>query len=144
MQITRQTEYAIHAVIELAQIPFGDFVLIRQIANKLNIPEMFLKKTVQALNKSGIVVTQRGTNGGVRLSRPSDKLTVADVMAAIEGPLMLNVCLGENYQCSNKPFCSIHKILQRTQKAVLRELSRETFADIIKNKLRLEKRVEEV
>ncbi|WP_066639006.1 RrF2 family transcriptional regulator [Desulfolucanica intricata] len=131
MQITRQTEYAIHTVIELSKIPFGDVVQIKEIAGKHNIPETFLKKTVQALSKSGIVATHRGTNGGVRLARPSDSITLADVLVAIEGPLALNVCLEANYDCDNQSTCRIHEILKRTQNTILKELSKESFANIV-------------
>ena len=130
MQITRQTEYAVRTVLELSGLPFGEFIQIKDVAEKHKIPEMFLKKTVQALARSGLVVTQRGTNGGVRLARSADKITLVDVYAAIEGQLALNVCLADNYQCENQSSCQIHKILRRAQDALVRELSKETFADI--------------
>ena len=130
MQITRQTEYAVRTVLELSRLACGELIQIKDVAEKHKIPEMFLKKTVQALSRSGLVVTQRGTNGGVRLARSADKITLADVYTAIEGQLALNVCLAENYQCENQPSCQIHKILRRAQDALLSELSKETFADI--------------
>ncbi|GBF34910.1 Rrf2 family transcriptional regulator [Desulfocucumis palustris] len=130
MQITRQTEYAIRTALELSTVPFGEFIQTKAISERHNIPEVFLKKTIQLLSRAGLVTTQRGSQGGVRLARPSDKITLADILVAIEGPLALNVCLAENYQCHNLPNCRVHQIMKRAQKSLLRELSEETLSDI--------------
>ncbi|WP_018084489.1 RrF2 family transcriptional regulator [Desulfurispora thermophila] len=131
MQITRQTEYAIRTIMELARAPYGEFVQTRLISERQQVPELFLKKTIQALSKGGLVVTQRGAQGGVRLARPADTITIADVLTIIEGPLALNVCLGNGFYCANSDTCKIHRILKRAQKALLQELTKETFADIV-------------
>lgn len=136
MQINRQTEYAVRTILELAKLPFGEQLNTKVISERQNIPEVFLKKTIQLLSKGGLLLTQRGTQGGVRLARSSDKISIADVVLAIEGPLALNVCLNEGHNCQNKPSCLVHKILRRTQNAMVQELTRETFADIVKGQIK--------
>ncbi len=79
MQITRQSDYAIRTVLELSKVPFGQLLNTRAISMKLNIPEDFLKKTVRLLAHAGLVATQRGSRGGVRLAVSSDKITILDV-----------------------------------------------------------------
>ena len=130
MQITRQTEYAIRTALELSTAPPGEFVQTKYISERHNIPEVFLKKTIQLLSRAGLVVTQRGSQGGVRLARPGKEITLADILVAIEGPLALNVCLVENYQCPNRPTCRVHRIIKRAQEALVKELTRETLEDI--------------
>lgn len=131
MQINRQTEYAIRTILELSKLPYGSMLNAKTISENQNIPEVFLKKTIQMLSRGGLVLTQRGTQGGVKLARPSCEITIADVVVTIEGPLALNLCINESYHCKNKPQCQVHRILRRTQDAVVRELTRETFADIL-------------
>lgn len=135
MQINRQTEYAVRTIIELAKLPSGEQLSTRIISERQNIPEVFLKKTIQLLTRGGLVLTQRGTQGGVKLARLSSQITIADVVLAIEGPLALNLCLNEGYECKNKPQCNVHKILRRTQNAVVKELTRETFEDIVSGQI---------
>lgn len=131
MELTRQTEYAIRILLELAAQPSGEVLSSKTISERQDIPEEFLKKTVQLLSINGLVVTQRGTQGGVRLAKPADKITIADVVASIEGPLAINPCLLPGYECKNSKTCVVRPVLARAQNAMLSELSQNTLADLI-------------
>lgn len=131
MQITRQSEYAIRILIELAKSPFGELIPSKVIAEQQDIPGRFLQKTVQLLSRAGLVSTQRGIQGGVRLTVPADRISLADVIAAIEGPLAINPCLAPGYSCPNMADCQVRVILGRAQAALLRELKRESIADLV-------------
>ncbi len=132
MQLTRQTEYAIRTLIELVNAPPGTMINSRTIAEKQNLPEKFLNKTIQILVRAGMVETRRGMQGGIRLAVSPDSVTIADVLKAIEGKLAINPCLEGDRYCENQAACPVRKVLQRTQKAILAELSRETLADLAK------------
>ncbi len=132
MQLTRQTEYAIRTLIELVKTPEGTMVNSKSIAEKHNLPEKFLNKTIQILVRAGMVETRRGMQGGIRLAVSPDSVTIADVLAAIEGKLALNPCLGSGHHCENQSVCPVRQVLQRTQEAILAELSKETLADLAK------------
>ena len=134
LQITRQTEYAIRTLLELANVPFGQMLQSKTISERQEIPEVFLKKTIQLLAVAGLVSTQRGSQGGVRLSVPGDQITIANIVTAIEGKVAINVCLAEGNHCVNKSSCQVHRTLKRAQDALVSELSRETLADIIAKK----------
>ena len=131
MQITRQTEYAIKTLIELAGVPYGELISSKKISGRHDIPEEFLHKTVQSLSRAGLVVTQRGVQGGVRLGRPLEDITIADVIEAMEGPLALNVCLSPGYQCEKMKSCQVRKVLANAQSAMLQELKKKSLADIV-------------
>jgi len=135
MQLTRQTEYAIRTLIELVKAPEGVMVHSKSIAEKHNLPEKFLNKTIQILVRAGLVETRRGMQGGIRLAVSPDSIKIADVLAAIEGKLALNPCLGGDYHCEDQPVCPVRKVLQRTQEAILAELSKETLADLAKGEV---------
>jgi Rrf2 family protein len=130
MQITRQTEYALKTLLGLAEVPYGQLISNKKISQSHNIPEEFLHKTVQTLSRAGLVVTQRGVQGGIRLGRPLEEVTIADVIEAVEGPFALNVCLAAGYQCSNMKTCQVHKLLANAQKAMLQELRKKSLAEI--------------
>ncbi|MEW5920127.1 MAG: Rrf2 family transcriptional regulator [Bacillota bacterium] len=131
MQITRQTEYAIRTIIELAKAEKSKLLSTKIISQHQGIPEVFLKKTIQLLAHAGLITTQRGTQGGVRLAVAADKITIADIVTAVEGRLAINMCLSESYECPNKPVCRVHRILWRAQATMLAELSRESIADLV-------------
>lgn len=134
MQITRQTEYAIRILLELAEAPEGSLVPARAIAERQGIPEGFLMKTVQLLARAGLVVTQRGMQGGVRMVQPPEKITIADVLTIVEGPIALNICLNPGYSCPNMPTCGVRETLARAQEALIEELNKKTLADLARRK----------
>lgn len=131
MQITRQSEYAIKILLELAQRPMGDVLPSRIIADRQGISSDFLKKTVHLLSLRGLVSTQRGVQGGVRLGKAAADITVADIIEAVEGPLALNICLQPGYNCPNQPSCPVHRVLARGQAALLKELSNASLLDLL-------------
>jgi len=133
MQITRQSEYAIRTMLELAQAPAGDLLSTKYISEQQDIPEDFLKKTVKLLAMADLVITQRGNNGGVRLAKSAAEITLADIIAAVEGPIILNHCLSPGYDCPNQPTCPVSRNLARAQQALLNELRKESLADMLKD-----------
>lgn len=135
MQITRQSEYAIKILIQLAKAEPGQLVSSRMISEQQGIPEVFLQKTVQQLGRAGLVNTQRGIQGGVRLAIAASEITIADVLQAIEGPAAINPCLGVGFECPNSVSCQVRRVLHRAQEAMYKELNRETIADIASGKI---------
>ncbi len=136
MQITRQSEYAIKTLLELARIPFGQTMPTGEIAEEQDIPEVFLKKTIQMLVRGGLVATQRGAQGGVRLSVSAEQVTIMDIIEAVEGPLAINPCLTKGNHCQNESLCQLRPVLERAQSALKKELSRETLQEILDNSRR--------
>jgi len=133
MQITRQTEYAIRTMLELAKAPEGEILSTRFISEQQDIPEDFLKKTIKLLALADLVVTQRGTGGGVRLAKPAEQITMLDIITAIEGPICLNVCMAPNYNCPNQPTCPSKQVFKRAQDALVAELQKQSLAEMLKS-----------
>ncbi len=86
MRVTAKADYAVRAVIELAAGE-GDPVKRDRIVAAQSIPPKFLENILSELRHAGIVESQRGSEGGYWLSMPPERITVADVMRAVEGPL---------------------------------------------------------
>ena len=86
MRVTAKSEYAVRAVMELAGGE-GQPVKRDRIVAAQAIPPKFLESILSELRHAGLVESQRGSDGGYWLGRPADRITVADVMRATEGPL---------------------------------------------------------
>jgi len=86
VNVTAKADYAVRAMLELGTTD-GGLVKADAIAAAQGIPRHFLDNILTDLRRAGLVATQRGADGGSRLARPADAITLADVMRAIEGPL---------------------------------------------------------
>lgn len=86
MRVSARADYAIRALLELADAG-DDPVRADAIAQAQTIPSKFLENLLVDLRRSRLVVSQRGRSGGYRLARQASKITLADVIRAIDGPL---------------------------------------------------------
>jgi Rrf2 family protein len=87
VRISAKAEYAVRAAVELAAAPNEKPVKAERIATAQEIPLNFLENILGELRHAGIVRSHRGAEGGYRLSKPADEVTIADVIRAVEGPL---------------------------------------------------------
>jgi Rrf2 family protein len=87
MRISAKVDYAVRAAVELAAATDEKPVKAERIATAQGIPLNFLENILGELRHAGIVRSHRGAEGGFRLARPADQVTVADVIRAVEGPL---------------------------------------------------------
>jgi Rrf2 family protein len=119
MQVSRRVDYALRAVINLARQESGRAATVGEISGCESIPKKFLEKILQDLIHAGIVVSRRGAHGGYALSRPSKEISFQDVMEAVEGPIALNVCVGERNLCSVSPTCGMQHVWAEGQRRLL-------------------------
>src|SRR6202035_3000852 len=87
VRISAKADYAVRAAVELAAATDEKPVKAERIATAQGIPLNFLENILGELRHAGIVRSQRGADGGFRLAKPGDQITIADVMRAVEGPL---------------------------------------------------------
>jgi Rrf2 family cysteine metabolism transcriptional repressor len=85
MNISVKTEYALAAILDLATQPEGEPVKIADIARRQHIPQKFLELILSSLKQGGFVESRRGAEGGYRLARPADQISVAEVVRFSEG-----------------------------------------------------------
>jgi Rrf2 family protein len=130
VEITQQADYAVRAVLDLALQTTQDRVASDGIARRQNIPPAFLTKILARLAAAGIVATQRGVNGGTRLARSSQTITLLDVIEAIDGPITLNRCARHPGECSRDRTCVVHPIWLELCQAFRAQLADYTFAAI--------------
>jgi Rrf2 family protein len=87
MRVSAKTDYALRAAVELAAAPAGTPVKGERLATSQSIPLRFLENILLQLRHAGIIESRRGADGGYKLARPADEITLADVIRAIDGPL---------------------------------------------------------
>jgi Rrf2 family protein len=128
MQITRQADYAIRAVRYLAKQPDNQRAATSTVAQEMKIPPSFLAKIISQLSIAGLLHTSRGARGGVTLARAAKDITLLDVVEAIDGPILLNECVGDPANCVFEGECPLHNIWTEAQQQLVKRL-RETRFD---------------
>src|SRR3954463_2384508 len=88
MRVSAKSDYALRALIELAGRKDGGPVSAEELGRAQEIPHGFLQAILADLRRAGVVMSQRGQSGGWRMARPPESVSVADVIRAVDGPLV--------------------------------------------------------
>ncbi|MHB8134695.1 MAG: RrF2 family transcriptional regulator [Anaerolineaceae bacterium] len=131
MQITRQADYALRAMLYLARMDPNQRSATSQIAEIQQIPPSFLAKIISQLSIAGLIHTSRGARGGVSLARPVEEVSLLDVVEAIDGPISLNECTHNQESCPFGEECPIHPIWCEAQKELVDKLKNTRFSELI-------------
>lgn len=128
MQITRQADYAIRAVLYIAKLGQNQRAATSLIAQKQHIPPSFLAKIISQLSIAGLLQTSRGARGGVMLARQPEDITLLDVVESIDGPIALNECVNDENGCSLGDDCPLRPIWCDAQADLVKRLKTTNFA----------------
>jgi len=131
MKLTSAADYAVRAMIHLACLPEGDFVLRTDIAEAQRIPTSFMAKILRSLVRGGLLRSSRGVNGGFALSRPAAEVNMLDIVEAIEGPLALTDCTPNGRGCSWYHECPASLVWCRLQDTMRELLRGVTLEDLV-------------
>ena len=88
MRVSTKSDYALRALIEIAAGPGDEAVTADELGRAQEIPHGYLQAILADLRKAGILLAQRGAAGGWRLAKPATEVSVADVIRAVDGPLV--------------------------------------------------------
>ena len=106
--LSRRCEYGLAAMLYLAASDHDGYVSIGQISDELNISFPFLTKVLQQLNEAGYLTSMRGPNGGVRLTRSSDRLNLKEIVVALDGAELFTECVLGLPGCGSDKPCPMH------------------------------------
>ena len=130
-KVSQRTEYALRAMIELAERRGQGPVPAREIAETQRVPLRFLEQQLAALSKAGLVLSHRGAGGGCELAADPGQMTVASVVDAIEGPLYPMYCMDPtDHTCVQDARCGIQGLWGDVNAAVRDVFERTTVADL--------------
>jgi len=128
MQITRQADYAIRAVLYISKLGPNQRAATSQIAQDQHIPPSFLAKIISQLSIAGLLQTSRGARGGVTLARSPEEINLLEVVEAIDGPIALNECVNDLGACTFGDECPLRPIWCDAQEDLVKRLRSTNFA----------------
>lgn len=133
--LTMKARYALRALTALARLPLGQMVLTSHVAEAEKIPRRFLEAILLELKQRGMLQSRKGRGGGYALLVDASQITVESVIEAVDGPLMIEPCVGERMRrccadCEITDNCSIRPILERTYAAAAAVLRSVTIAEL--------------
>ncbi len=134
------TGYALRALAILPED--GTFNLAKNLASKLELPGPYLAKILQGLVQAGILESVRGPKGGFRLTRPSHRITVGEVVAAMEGPEAMEGCIMGFPSCGDDHPCPLHDAWSAVKTHVTASMTEATIRDLQLMDLRHQKEAE--
>ena len=136
MKLSVRGEYALRALIVLGLDYLEDdsVVRIQEISKRQNIPKRFLEQILNDLKSAGVLESKRGVAGGYRLKTPPDRITLAEVIRHIEGPLAPVSCVSERFyekcSCPNEDKCAIRSVMKEVRDAIVKILEAVTVAQL--------------
>lgn len=122
LRLSKKADYALIALSYMAGPGQRPIVTAREIAERHSIPVELLAKVLQRLVRVGVLTSIQGINGGYRLAKPPRALSVAQVVEAVDGRLMLTACDDESDSCYQFGKCSIRDPLHRIRARIVAEL----------------------
>jgi len=130
MQITRASDYAVRVMIHLAALPPTFTVRQSELSKATEVSGHFLSKVLQQLVRAHLIRSQRGSGGGYALAVPAASVSLLDVVEAMEGPLRLNQCIGEDPSCERRSWCPAHQVWAAAQAAIVNVLGGASVASL--------------
>lgn len=132
MKISTKGRYALRMLLDLAEHQSNGYVALRDIAERQNISKKYLEQIIPVFNKSDILRTNRGSQGGYRLAKTPDKYTVGEILRLTEGSLAPVACLEQDpVECERSGECATLPIWQGLNRVINEYLNGITLQDIL-------------
>ena len=134
MKLSLRGEYALRALLVLAQHSEQKIVPIQTISKHQNIPKRFLEHILNDLKAAGFVESRRGAAGGYRLAKRPEQIPLSAVVRHIDGALAPVSCVSERYyqkcSCPDESRCAIRSVMKEVREAIVAIMDRVTLADL--------------
>jgi FeS assembly SUF system regulator len=128
LRISKLTDYAILMMVELTRQ--NEMLSAHALAERIHVESPTASKVLKLLAGSGLLESYRGANGGYRVRRAADQISVAEIIAAIEGPIAMTECSVEEGLCSQEDNCDLRSNWQRISHAVAQALRDVSLAEM--------------
>lgn len=131
--LSQTAEYALRAVVLLADRDSDAPAKVGELADALEIPQNYLSKTLNALARTGVLASMRGKGGGFRLARTADRITLLEVIDPFDHFSTGRSCLMGKGECSDTDSCAAHATWKEVAMKVTTFFAKTTLADLQKN-----------
>lgn len=136
MLFSTATAYALQALAALSED--GSYSQAKDLSEELHLPGPYLAKILQTLAQNGILESLRGPKGGFRMARPAHRITVGDVVDAMEGPEVFSGCVMGFPECSGDNPCPLHDAWSQVKAHMDSSMTQSTIRDLQLVRLRHE------
>ncbi len=137
MQLNKTSKYAIRILSYMANHRGGELLSAREISETLNIPYKFLTKIMTDLVKEGFIVSIRGREGGNKLARDASKITIMQVLNALNEFNNQSECILGIGSCDNRNKCSLHDQWIKPKKIINDMFNNTTFKNLDGEKFKI-------
>ena len=139
VKLSTKGRYGLRALIDLAQYGEKEAVSIQSISARQQISDSYLEQLVRKLKKAGLVTSLRGAQGGYRLAKPSEEISVGDVLRALEGSIEAVSCQeGENPSCVGKDLCVARYVWQKVNKSIQETVDSIMISQLVEESRRIQ------
>jgi FeS assembly SUF system regulator len=130
LRIGKLTDYAIMVMVELSAAK-GQVMSAQALADACRLELPTVSKILKLLTRAELVQSFRGANGGYRVDRGPRDISVAEVIAAIEGPIAMTECSIDTGVCQQEDNCNLRSNWQRISVAVAQAIEQVTLAEMV-------------
>ncbi|MFZ7120665.1 MAG: RrF2 family transcriptional regulator [Eubacteriaceae bacterium] len=137
MRLSTKGRYGVAAMYELSTHYEERSVSLKEIAQRQDFSESYLEQLFSILKKERLVISKRGASGGYKLAKPPERITVGDIIRALEGPIEFSECVGgsEDYKCNKSTVCVTRDIWEKVNESINNIIDNITLKDLLeKNK----------
>ena len=134
MKLSTKGRYAVMAMVDLARHSNGAPVCLSEIAERQEISLAYLEQLFAKLRRNGLVKSVRGPGGGYHLAREASKVTVADIIKAVEEPIDSTQCGGRE-NCQENQRCMTHDLWEELGQQIHVFLSSVSLADVVERRV---------
>ncbi len=139
MKISTKGRYAVRVMLDLAVHNTGEYIKVKQIAERQEISEKYLEQIISVLNKAGFVKSTRGAQGGYRIAGNPENYTVGMVLRLTEGKLCPVSCLEDEVnQCGRCDTCETLTVWKELHEAINKVVDGVTIADLANRQMEQE------
>lgn len=131
--LSHRGDYAVRAVLDLAQHYGHGRRKTREIAGAMHIPQNYLSQILADLVSRGLLHATAGQAGGYELTRPPAQISLLAVVELAEGPVSLQRCMLRGIPCGSDGYCAAHEAWAAAQGALSDRLAATTFADLARS-----------
>ena len=130
--IRRNTDYALRLIVGLVENFGGPPISARQLASRQKVSQTLARKLLQRLSAAKLVVSRMGAGGGFELAKKPEKISLYQVVSAVQGGICLNRCIPDAKSCPKRRGCKIRKKLVALQKYIKEYLSDIKLDELLK------------
>lgn len=134
MKISTRGRYALRVMVDLALHHSGEFIPLKDVAERQEIPVKYLEQIIVFLGKANFLKSSRGNGGGYKLARSPKAYSVGDILRAAEGSLAIVACLEDSpNECPRCGACVTLPFWQGLNRVIAEYVDATTLEDLIRN-----------